>query len=828
MSRASTILALAWQGFRQYYVCSDNRLLRRIQFCLIFTIGLLSFTIASVDRYLSDNLEQMLGADLVISQQYPMNTRNLSKLSVDSSALSVNRITKVTLTNKNRWQAVQLKIVDQHYPIQGQVALSSSLGGEIHYQQTGPEQNEIWLDQRAIQALGLKIGDSITIAEQSFNVSQVILHEPDRLLEGHSVAMRAMISESGSSPSFLKKDTSQYRYLMNARPKSLATLINWAERDLPGASVLHRRSGHPLATFWKRVENFLGLSTVLLFLMGAIAISLASANQIERQTRHVAICMSMGASRWQASTINIVQWLLNFVASLLPALASAYLAQYFVLTHLEAQFSGIQPSFNLTVLFNILLIMFLLLISLQIPNWTVLLRTSVSQLVQHKKPVKNTFLQVLWSTMSLLGLTLYFSDNWLLTSLTFMSLGATILLVLLLSGLVLLSGYYWSTKNTGLLSFCFYLLKQRVLVKSAQILGLSLCATILLFTLMLMKDIGQTMQKYTRVNDGNLMITQMQKQFTPQLTRWAEETGSKIMVAKPYLLSQLTHINDKAIDMFSPQPSETKAVLQKPVRVHWSEQIPQNNQLVKGLWWLESEENWQQISVEQEVMTDLGLTLGDRLRFALADENVEFSIVASHVFKPGFGSVTFWFQIPPRGVQALDTQHFVMGSLEVTPEGWDKVAALWQEIPGLRALSLKELTERFDRTLASITKLVVGFSVLITALSLLVIIAAVKANEQSDRVKNGLLLSFGLSKRAVVRLMLFEWSITAFIAGIGAIGGTWLAGTLIYQSQFNLVYTPDAFWSSITLLSIFVVVCFAGWLSSRHSSKTTVRALLQY
>ena len=95
-----------------------------------------------------------------------------------------------------------------------------------------------------------------------------------------------------------------------------------------------------------------------------------------------------------------------------------------------------------------------------------------------------------------------------------------------------------------------------------------------------------------------------------------------------------------------------------------------------------------------------------------------------------------------------------------------------------------------------------------------------------EKIKNGLLLSFGQTKSACLKLSIFEWLVTALIASGGAIFGTWIAGSLIYKSQFSLNYIPDPVWIISTLFISILVVCLVGILSNKKNLNVSIKNLL--
>lgn len=142
------------------------------------------------------------------------------------------------------------------------------------------------------------------------------------------------------------------------------------------------------------------------------------------------------------------------------------------------------------------------------------------------------------------------------------------------------------------------------------------------------------------------------------------------------------------------------------------------------------------------------------------------------------------------------------------------------------ARALQELTERFDRTLGIVTKVTSGYAAMVLLLALFVLAASVSGFSADDRQKNGLLISMGLRDTDCLRLNFYDWGVTALIAATGAIAGTWRAGLLIYQAQFDLTYKPGFMWVAAMVVVMVVTVCSVGYLACRQSLKVSVQNLM--
>lgn len=823
MNRLLLILENSWRDLTS----ADGRISLATQATLLFFLLTLTLTSGSIQRYLAENLDQMLGADLVVEGHTPISPAQETALRSQAERLSVTQLEDITLTHRNAWARVKLKLVDSAYPLQGNLQIGKTPVAPQQTATQGPDVGEIWLDPRLATQLQVRVGEDLSVGDTKLRFSAVLFHEPDRLMEGHSTTMRAMVNAGSLPAGALGSGKLRTRYLVAADENRQQAIETWAKANLPGASVIRKDGGqHPLASFWQRTENFLGLASVILFFMGAVALDMTNRRWLARMRYRLAIYASFGTSARTGTLMALGEWLMGFLLAALTAGILALLAFNLILAQLQDYFPGLDASWQVEPMLTTIGLVFLLLLALQVPSFLQLSRSSLLSLIRN--PAEHSFVwqRLFWSFAAVALLAAAYSDNWLLTGMTLAAIAAALVLMLVLTWAVIRLGDLWGRRRTGLLPFAFFMMRQRLFAKSAQVLGLGLCGLLLLFSLMLMRDLGTTLEGYNRTHDGNLMIADAQSDQIPGIRRWASETGSTVRALRPFVPAQLVAINGKNPEAHAGKPSDTLATLKDPIRLSWTDRMPANNSLAGGQWWPSGTDNWQQISAETEVMTDIGLNYGDKLTYRINGKSYDFTLVASHSYQSGGGSITFWFQVPQSARAQIDATTHFMGSMELPEPAWIELASLWQQYPSLSLVPLKELTERFDQTLGIVTRLTAGYAAMVLLLSLFVLAASVSGFSADDRQKNGLLMSMGLRQGDCLKLSLWDWSVTAMIAAGGAVAGTWIAGQLIYESQFNLTYNPDILWVTGTVLTMVAAVCLVGYLACRHSLRVSVRDLL--
>lgn len=819
-------MQLAWYYFTQEYRQPHQQLLRWVQTILMVFIVTLSLSSNTIQQYLQQNLQSLLGADAVLTQKNKLTKAQLTSLASFSESVVKTMQINATLTFNNKWQRTKLKAVGIDYPLQGKLLTSKSLQSPVTVAKGGPKAGNIWLDSRLFSSLMISVGDTLSIGEHNFIVSSVLIHEPDRLMEGHNVSMRAIINIKDMEKQAFPTDLIEHRYLLTASKSQVQQLIEWQNEQLPAAKIHHKNGYHPLASFWQRTENFLGLASIVLFFMAAIAIEQIAQVHVKKEQYFSAICMSLGATRKTGLQLSLIKWIINILA-LIPIVAIlSALFHWLVVGWLSDTFVEISWQLDFWLTAKTIMTCVLLFAVFYSAVWLNLYNTSVAKLfTQNPKSISLGFAK-LCALVVLILVAIKYSDNALLTMMLVGSISITILLMAIISWVVLTLGEKVSQAFSGLIPFTLFMMKQRLLSKSTQILGIGLSTFLLLFTLMLLKDLGDTMASYQRTHDGNLMVSQASQSQMKAVEHWSKLHNIGLRQIKPYLYAKVIKINGQSLNEFAQKPSDSLATLSKPIRLHWSEELPMNNHVVQGEWWQTDTKNWQQISLEEEVMTDLALSLGDKITFIIHQQNYTFTITASHAYKPGAGSITFWMQMPQTALQHINAPQYNMASLELNEEHWPLISQLWQEHPTIRMVSLQELTTQFDDILAMITKVISGFASMIILLAIIVILSSINALESKEKKKNSVIMSFGFLKSTCLQLNIIEWLITALIIAIGSIAGTYLTGMLIYQSQFSLSYQPRLFILFITLAIILIAVTLVGVYASRHSLKSSVKQLM--
>ncbi|CAH9053922.1 hypothetical protein PSECIP111951_03126 [Pseudoalteromonas holothuriae] len=828
ISHPNQLLSICMLSLQQVYLHTKrgHNLLTVLSLSvLFFYFSFITLVAQGTHNYLTQNLQQLLGADTVIQTNRLIPEDDLTKLENLTSNVSIGQLYKLTLTHKNRHQFIQLKAVDDNYPLQGQLKYSqdTNLNGENIA--LPPKLSQIWLEPRLASALGIEIGETLTLGSTELLFCAYLIHEPDRLHEGHSSDMRALVHKASIEREHLK--VSQHRYSFN-HPDEVIDKIQNIQRNMSDSRLFSKALGrHPVSAIYQRVEKFLGLLSVLLIILVGIILLLASNKTSEPLSRFIAICMANGMNKKYRLPVITVNCLFILIVSFAPAFILALLSALYFEQFVQQHMLGFALIWQPIDLIKVLLLSSMVYIGLSAPIWFKVYQAQTMQLLCAHTPSKSQLVvSGLFLCFVMTCIVYWYSDNWTLTALLLGSLSVCIVGLLIISTLVLNLGRWGLGKHGKLIGFALYLMRKRIYIKTAQMMSLGLSITLVLMCTRIHQDVSSMLEHFKYTQQGNLLITQVDKQQQHSLEQFLKTHKGELKELYQYQYAQLTHINNVPLNDVDISVSDTLSTVQKPIRLHWNHATPHNNKLERGNWNKKVQSNaLKSISIEDEVFNELNLKLGDTIQMQMLEQSEIFRVSSVHSFVPGSSNVTFWFVThaanPIEGVPIYN-----IGSAQIPDDAWQALATLWQAHPSMRLHSIDTLLSQTRKYLNILTSAILTYSTLISLLTILLLIAAIQRHLQQDQKRNGLLISFGLSKNQQYKLALYEWLIIATLPTVSAFTCVYFTIDAFYQYELGLDYKPD----HLTLLrhaaSAVLVITLIGLMATKKQFADSVASLL--
>ncbi|GAA0363306.1 ABC transporter permease [Bowmanella denitrificans] len=804
---------------------------------LFFYLSFITLLGSGAQHFLQQNLQQLLGADSVVQGYRPLPDDALDQLKARVEQLSETRVYRLTLTHQPEQgsgqvnaEFVQLKAVDDHYPLQGQVHISQSASLVALPTAHGPAPGHIWLEPRVAAALSIQLGDVLILGQARLRFSALLIGEPDRLLEGHSTDMRAMVHQHSLNVVATEQalEVKTYRYLLAHTESQLQTIqpILAAHSDLTLTSKA--LGNHPLASAWQRVEKFMGLVTVLLVVIAAITLALSHQSTLLPITHFTTLCVANGMPRSDTWLVALCGSLYMLFISLLPALLLAILSAELTVIVL-AQFDiAISLDWQINGVLNAVLLGAAIFVCLSLGAWLNVIKTPISTLLrQAHRPTRLSMISWALPLCAVAALVWWYSDNWTLTTMILGTLALCLGFLMLLTWAVLSLGRWGLTSRATLFGFTLYLMQKRIVVKGAQIIALGLSLTLLLLCVRISQDVTDVLEQLSFREQGNVIVSQVDDRQKQALEAFVGQHNGSLNPFFAFQYAQLTHINNAALADTGLQPSETLARMARPIRLHWRTQLATNNRIEQGTWpdtaQLQSE--YWPVTVEAEVFEDLQLNLGDILSMQLDSRQIQLQVVAVHSYVRGGSPVTFWFvgqaQAPITGSKV-----WYMGDVDLPEQALAELGQLWQSHPGMRLIAVESLLGQTRFYLNVLLGMVLGISLFIALLSNLLMAAAIQVHLEQDKVRNALLLSFGLGKGEQIRVVVYEWAVITLLPAFAAMTSVYLCMQAFYTHELGLPYQANGWRLTLEAISMALGIATGGILMARRQLQQSVRQLL--
>jgi len=307
--------------------------------------------------------------------------------------------------------------------------------------------------------------------------------------------------------------------------------------------------------------------------------------------------------------------------------------------------------------------------------------------------------------------------------------------------------------------------------------------------------------------DGNYIYTGLPAEQRRAFAQLVSVAGAESKSSHPTVTAKLITINDIAIDTALNKESDTREEARSKVRLSWAEQLPLNNNLRQGNWpSLGSNE----VSVEYEVMSDLGLELGDELGFQIGDAVLSATITSEREYQGGGSRMMFWFMFAPDALVKFD-QHY-MGGVMIDDDSKGLLSTISNDFPQVRITDLERQISGIRAIMTVLTRLMNITLILLLAGALMVIIATSFVSAESRRIQSSLMRAIGLRRAQCYAMNITEQLVIALVAClVGLLGVQLIAGSM-FHSLFALSYEFE--WMRAIALTALISLAFVGlgWL----------------
>jgi putative ABC transport system permease protein len=278
--------------------------------------------------------------------------------------------------------------------------------------------------------------------------------------------------------------------------------------------------------------------------------------------------------------------------------------------------------------------------------------------------------------------------------------------------------------------------------------------------------------------------------------------------------ARMTAINGRPIAELRSVSDRGRGFAEREQNLSWAEELQTDNEVVAGRWWTKNDYGKPLVSVSTDYEEELGLKLGDRLRFDVAGETLEAEITSFREVQWDTFRPNFFLVFAPGTLDGLAGTWLTSMKLDA---GQRKLLVdLVRRFPSVSVFDIDAILAQV-RDVIDRASLAVQYVFLFTlAAGITVLLAAIQATRDERRYESAMLRTLGARRRVVLAGVASEFTALGMLSGVLAAIGATVAGWLLATEVFDLEYTIDPWVWVIGLVAGAVIVGGAGTFAARN------------
>ncbi|KGJ87689.1 ABC transporter permease [Colwellia psychrerythraea] len=691
-----------------------------------------------------------------------------------------------------------VKATTATYPLRGKVTIKDNLTGLDYEVDSGPKAGNVWLSEGLFYTLNVKVGDTVELGAGNFQVSKVLVKEPDAPFFSLSGNKRVLLSYADIPTTQAVQAGSRvfHRLLFAGNEQQLSDYYGWLKPQLKSnqtwEGIKDRQS--PLGNNLDRAERFLLLAGLFGIMLAAVAMAVSAKRYCERQYDPVAMMKTLGGSRKVIRNIFLLHLSLvtsfSIVAGLLigfilQTLGADYLATFMGTALPQA---GIRPWLLSSLIGLVCAMMFSLkpLLDLfDIPPLRVLRRNLGDTLAVSR-------IHLALSFMTIFVLMWIFSGEIVTTLILFASTLLVIGVLFVISRLLFSAGRKLGLRPGSSWSLAIATLQKRANANAIQLISFALAIKLMLFLVVLKNDIITDWQMQVPQGAPNMFIINISEQEVEPIKQFFTDNNIVHEAFYPVFSGRVDAVNgEEFARRVSKQEGEEKdedareGVSREP-NLTWLEDLPEGNEITAGQWFTDAGTGGDDIEVSvfegwQEV---LGLELGDTITLLVNEQPIDAKVTSFRKVDWGTLKPNFVMILSPNMAGKVPVTYFSAAKLE--DQHTKDISQLLQRHPTISMIDIKSQIEQAQSIIAQVS-LAIGFVLSIVLVSgALVLISQVQASLAERMQEVVILRTLGAKSRLIKLATLYEFMLLGAIAGLVAAIVSDIALLVIQQQLFDI------------------------------------------
>ena len=790
---------------------------------------------------LQRDARQLLGGDAVLRSDDITPAVFIAKAKAlglqTAASVSFPTMARATDADGGATKLAAFKAVPAGYPLRGSLLVSSTADGKGQSTRDIPAPGTVWVDASLLDALGLKIGQTLLMGDASFKVTRIITQEPDRGAGFISFSPRAMINSTDVAATNLIQPASRtnYRFAVAGDDQAVADFVKWANAEIKkpfeqsgirGVRLESLESGSPeMKQTLDRAEKFLNLVALLAALLSAVAVAIVARGFAAKHLDDCAMLRVLGQPQRTIAAAYAFEFVLVGLFASALGVAIGFAVHYgFVLLLAGLVETALPAATVWPVLFGMgmgltLLLAFGLPPVLQLASVPPLrvIRRDVGQL----KPVSVAVLGV--GTLGFAALLVAASSDLKLGLIAVGGFAGAVLLFAAASyaAVKLLRASVNEDVAPRWLVLATRQLSARPVYAVVQTSALAVGLLALMLLVLLRTDLVDSWRQATPPNAPNRFIINVQPEQGEAFKKALANGGVTQYDWYPMIRGRLVAVNNKPITPDDFLEDRAKNLVSREFNLSNAAEQPAHNKTVAGQWTVEEKGA---ISVEEGIAKTLGLKLGDALSFDIGGQVSSAKITSLRKVDWGSMRVNFFVMYPVAHVADVPVSY--ISAFKAPPAaaqgGQSFDNTLVKAFPNITNIDTTSTLAQVQRVLDQVIRAVEFLFGFTLAAGLVVLFAAITATRE-ERAKE-----FAIMRAVGARASLLRQVQRAELAGVGLLAG-FLASVVALAVGWGLArYVFDFAWTGSWTVPLFgslagaALALAAGWWGLRSVLNTPV------
>jgi putative ABC transport system permease protein len=807
---------LALRSLPRDWRTPELRILALSLIVAVTAVTSVGFFSARVGQVMARQAADILGADLRISAAAPLPVAYQTTAHAQGLRSAETLSFPTVIVQDDETLLVSLKAVSDNYPLRGEVRVAIQAFAADEATQTIPDPGTVWVDARILSQLNLNIGDSLTLGRAQFRIDKIVTYEPDRTGLLFQVAPRVLLNLADIPATALIGLGSRvnYQLLLAGEAQAVAHYRAWLTPQLTDDEKIKgvEDSNPQFNSALQRAQRFLNLAALVAVILAGAAIAVAARHFADKQADSSAIMRCLGAS--QGLILRLYLWrmfILGMIASLLGGLAG-YVAQSLLAQVLATFIPGQLPAAGFAPLLMGVAVGFVTLFGFALTPILRIHAVPPLRVLRHElnaTPARAH--QVLGlASLAMIGLFVWQAGEiklaaWLFAGvvLTLVLLGGfAYVLVYALRGLRAHVGMSW---RFGLSN-----LTRRLRASSIQLTAFGLGIMALLLLAVVRVDLLNAWQENLAPGTPNYFLVNIQPEQAAPLHAHLDAHNIRPSGIYPMAVGRFVAINNIPVRAENYTSERARRFAERTFNFSSSATLPPDNKIIAGAFHADRR---QELSVEEGFAEEMGIKLGDVLRFSVGGQEISATATSLRQVKWDSFNVNFFVLGSPDTTANLPHTYVTSFYLDANDKGI--IPSLARLFNGVTVFDLNVIMAQV-RTLMDRAVLGVQYVFLFTVLAgIMVLYAALSATYEERLYESAILRTLGATRRQILMGLLAEFAFLGGLAGLLAATVASFIGWVLAVQIFELPYHFNPLLWLVGIIGGALGVALAGLFGTR-------------